>query len=263
MTKRRAALVLGLGGLVLSALSRAAYAGPAAIDVEGYGGSSVGQWTCGPTARANYGGVGGHVRYYPEEPPPREVEAAVKDEPDLEPNGLSIGAGGGAEHRSFTRVACEDSPCSAKDVMPPARVLGAGRASLGYDSRYIGFRLGALAFQRWDDNTDSSPTTAVLPDIDLRIGRRAGFHGGLGLGAYNVSTIFRPGGHLGLGYASGRWAAELRSGVHLTFDDELGVRGDLSARYSVNRVVAPGLGFAVSSAEQISPEGRLFVVITP
>jgi hypothetical protein len=32
---------------------------------------------------------------------------------------------------------------------------------------------------------------------------------------------------------------------------------------SVSRVVAPGLGVAMSSAQQLSPEGRLFLVFTP
>jgi hypothetical protein len=269
--------VLGLGGLVLSAVSRVAVAGPTQVEAEAYAGSSVGQWTCGPTARANYGGMGGHARFYTDDrvpKPPEEEQAqggALKPEPeppeetlDLEPHGFSLGLGGGAEYRGYTRLACNDTPCSAQvDAIPPARLLGAGRAGFGYDWDYFGLRAGALVFQRWADNDDRSLTAIVLPDVDFRFGRRAGFHGGFGFGAYNVSTISRPGAYLALGYASGAWAADLRYGGHLTFDDQVGMRGDLSVRYGVSRVVAPGLGLAISSAEQISPEGRLFVVFTP
>lgn len=281
--------MLGLGGLMLSAVSRVAAAGPTQVEAEGYAGSSVGQWTCGPSARANYGGVGGHVRVYtddrvarppedepsnagelqpdsddampqPPPPPPHDQEAAL----DIEPNGFSIGGGGGGEHRAFTRTACNNDPCSStSDVIPPSRLMGGGRANVGYDTDYFGVRLGALAFQRWASNVDSSPTSYVIPDVNLRFGRRLGFHGEVGFGAYDVSTILRPGLYIGLGYASGAWAADLRGGVHETFDDQAGVRVDLSARYAISRVVAPGLGIALSSAEQISPEGRLFLVFTP
>jgi hypothetical protein len=288
MTRRRW-LVLGLGGLMLSAVSRVAAAGPTQVEAEGYAGSSVGQWTCGPSARASYGGVGGHVRIYtddraprpPEEepsnagalqpdsneampqpppPPPGSDEATL----DIEPDGFSLGGGGGGEYRAFTRTACSDQPCSSTtDVIPPSRLLAGGRANIGYDTSYFGARVGALVFQRWASNVDRSPTNDVLPDIDLRFGRRLGVHGELGFGAYDVSTIMRPGLYLGVGYASGAWAADLRGGVHETFDDQAGVRADLSARYAITRVVAPGLGVAVSSAERISPEGRLFLVFTP
>ena len=87
--------------------------------------------------------------------------------------------------------------------------------------------------------SDSSPIIRVLPDAELRFGRRAGLHGGPGFGAYDVSTLFRPGAYLTLGYARGRWAADLHGGVHAVFDGEPGFRGDLSARYAVTKVVAP------------------------
>jgi hypothetical protein len=284
---RRSWLVLGLGGLMLSAVSRVAIAGPTQLEAEGYGGTSVGQWTCGPTARANYGGVGGHMRIYTADPPapvrPEEeanagapaeepsgeatAESAARAEPPpaaakpvveqtfpLEPHGFSIGAGGGGEYRAYSRIACSDTPCSpTKDVMPEAGLLVAGRANLGFDWDYFGFRAGALGFQRYADNTDRSPTTTFIPDIDLRIGRRAGFHGGLGFGAYSVSTIFRPGLFLGLGYAGEAWAADVRAGVHATFDDGGGGRVDLGLRYlAASRWIAPGVGVAVSSGEQAS-----------
>ena len=286
MTRRRW-LVLGLGGLMLSAVSRVAVAGPTQIEADGYAGSSVGQWTCGPSARANYGGVGGQIRVYtddrvarppedqpsnggallpdsneaiPQPPPPTPTEEAALD---IEPHGFWLGGGAGGEYRAFTRTACSDQPCSTNDVIPPSRLLGGGRASFGYDWDYFGMRAGALVFQRWASNVDGSPTSVVLPDANLRFGRRLGFHGELGFGAYDVATVMRPGLYVGLGYASGAWAADVRGGAHQTFDDQAGMRLDLSARYAVSRVVAPGLGVAVSSAQQISPEGRLFLVFTP
>ena len=293
MKTRRVVLALGLGGLMLSAVSRATAAGPAQVEVEGYAGSSVGQWTCGPTARANYGGVGGHVRFYTDDQPAKarapeeepnagslkpdtdetaEAPIAVAPAPpappepalDLEPSGFSFGAGGAGEHRSFTRIACNETPCSPKnDAIPPGQLLGAGRADLGFDWKYFGFRVGALAFQRWENGYDRSPTANVLPDVEFRFARRAGFHAGVGFGAYNASTSFRPGGYHTLGYTGGGWNADLRIGGHLVFDDQAGLRVDASVRYALGRVVAPGLGLAVSTAEQIAPEGRLFVVFTP
>jgi len=278
--------VLGVAGLIVSAASRVTAAGPAQIEPEGYGGSTVGQWACGPTARSSYGGIGGHVRVYTDEPKPKaapEPESEEKPElkpdldpsapppaapevrretPDLEPHGPSFGGGGGAEYRDFTRLEC-DGACGSSDEIPPGRVLGAGRANVGWDWDYFGVRVGGLIFQRWNDNQDRSPTSYAIPDAELRLGRRAGFHGGLGFGAYNVSTIFRPGAYASMGYASGAWAADLRGGIHAVFDGQLGARVDASVRYGVSRVVAPGLGFAVTGAERLSPEGRLFVVFTP
>lgn len=290
---RRLVLVLGVSGLVVSAASRVTAAGPAQVDVEGQAGSTTGQWACGPTARVTYGGAGGHVRYYVEDQPPKRPEdrpmkpeaeppppAATAEhadatgepaereddddaKPDLEPHGLSLGGGGGLEHRDYTRIACHETPCDSGDEVPRPGVLGAGRANLGYDWDYFGVRLGALAFQLYSDNEDRSPRSYVLPDVDLRFGRRAGFHGGLGFGAYNVATIFRPGAFLSLGYASGGWAADLRGGIHAVFDGQLGGRFDLGVRYGISRVVAPGIGVALTTAEQISPEGRVFIVFTP
>lgn len=281
-------LVLGLGGLMLSAVSRVAVAGPTRVDAEGFAGSSVGQWTCGPTARANYGGVGGHVRVYtddqpaptpPEEHPenggaleadvdggpPVVVHAEPREPPlEIEPYGFSLGAGGAGESRSFTRVACNDTPCNPKnDAIPRTQLLGAGRADLGYDGRYLGVRLGVMAFQRWENGYDGSPSVNVLPDIEFRFARRKGFHAGVGFGAYDASTNFRPGGYHSLGFTGADWDADLRIGGHLVFDGQAGLRVAASVRYSVSRVVAPGLGVAISSAEQTTPEGRVFLVFTP
>lgn len=283
-------LVLGRGGLMLSAVSRVAAAGPTRVDGEGYAGSSVGQWTCGPTARATYGGVGGHVRVYTDDPsapapppedqpeengarepeiegalPPLAVHAETPEPPVVnEPYGFSLGAGGAGERRSFTRLACNETPCSPKnDTIPSTQVLGAGRADLGYDWRYFGMRLGVMAFQRWENGYDSSTTVNVLPDVEFRFARRAGFHAGVGFGAYDASTSFRPGGYHSLGYTGGDWDADVRIGGHLVFDGQAGLRLAASVRYSVSRVVAPGLGVAISSAEQIAPEGRVFLVFTP
>lgn len=324
---RRHWLVLGVAGLIATGASRVnAASGPVQADAEVYAGSSVGEWACGPTARANYGGGGGHVRVYtddaipkdPPAPPPEpkhepiamppvpkaeadpndpnapaaapaapelssealeqdrvrsratataaaaaEERRDVESTPDLEPRGPSIGGGGGLEHREFVRLSCNRERCNAQDVVPRGQVLFAGRASFGWDWSYFGFRAGALGYQRWSSNTDASPTSYVLPDAELRFGRRAGFHGGLGFGAYSVVTTFRPGAYLSIGYADGRWAADLRGGVHVVFDAQLGGRAELTGRYAVTRGVSPGLGLGLTSAQQISPEGRLFIVFTP
>lgn len=279
--------MIGLGGLLVSAASRVGAAGgPVQAEAQGYAGTSVGEWTCGPSARATYGGIGGHARVYVEDqpakrPPEDEPNAGLKPDPepgapadqpsaqreddgapDLEPRGFSIGGGAGAEYRGFKRTEC-NGDCSVGNTVPPNRVLAAGRGNVGWDWDYFGLRLGALGSQRWADNSDTSPRSFVVPDIDLRFGRRAGVHGGLGFGAYDVSTIFRPGAYLSLGYASGPWVGELHGGFNLVFDGQVGGRADLAVRCGISRIVAPGFGFAVSSAQQISPEGRVFIVFTP
>lgn len=297
---RRHWLVLGVAGLVASGASRVnAASGPLQADAEGYAGSAVGEWACGPSARANYGGGGGHVRVYtddaipkappatppepipmvpvsdaeadPDDPKTQAAAAAAAAEerrdaesfPDLEPRGPSIGGGGGIEHREFVRLSCNAQPCGGEDVVPRAQVLFAGRASFGWDWSYFGFRAGALGYQRWSSNTDASPTSYVLPDAELRFGRRAGFHGGVGFGAYSVVTTFRPGGYSFFGYANGRWAADLRYGAHVVFDGQIGGRADLTGRYALTRAISPGLGLALTDAQQLSPEARLFIVFTP
>jgi len=270
--KRRIVLILGLLVLLMSGVRRVTAAVPGQIEAEGYGGESSGGWACGPSARATYAGGGLNARVYPSKAPPEgdadEDGGALAEQPyhkrDLEPEGASMGGGGGVEQRGYERTSCAHDPCGPTDVVPEGRLLVAGHANLGVDWRYLGLRVGAMVFPMWSENDDHSTTAYVIPDLDLRFGRRMGFHGGLGVGGYNVSTLFRPGAYAALGVASeSGWGVDLRGGPHVVFDNQIGFRGDLSARYEVFRGVAPGLGLALSAGKEVLPEGRFFLVFTP
>ncbi len=256
---RRGWLTLGLLALLTTGVKRVTAAGPGQVDVEGYGGATSGSWACGPAATATYGGAGGNARIYTDGQPERDPQARSTRPPE----GFSLGGGGGLESRGYDRRSCRDNPCGTRDAMPPATLLAAGHANAGYDANFLGVRLGAVVFPRWEKNTADSVTLAVVPELDVRIGARNGFHGGLGVGSYSVSTLFRPGAYAGLGYGSDAWSVDVRGGVHAVFDQDLGLRIDASTRYEIVRGIAPGIGVAASSGPVWLPEGRAFVSFTP
>lgn len=261
MTRR---LVLAVACVSLAGtglvLPRSAVSAPAQVDVEGYGGTGAGGWACGPTARATYAGAGANVRVHLNDQPAAAAGAGRV----LEPEGASVEVGGAAESRGYERLTCAGDPCGAEDVVPPRTLLGAGRAKVGHDARYWGVRAGALVYMAWDASTDRLPTGFVLPDLDLRVGRRVGFRGVAGFGGYDAPTLLRPGGYLGFGYTDVErgWSFDMRGGLHEVFDRQLGVRGDVAFLYPFGNI-APGLGAAMSSGEQLGAEGRVLLRITP
>lgn len=253
MTKR-AFLMLGVAGLFATGVTRVGATTPAQIDVEGYGGASSGEWTCGPAARAKYAGVGGNVRVYVSE----------TDAGEREPEGLSVHAGGGVESRGYEPTGSEPPPGEPAEVLPPTRALAGARAGLGWDSRYFGVHAGAMIFQRWDDANARVPVLTPLPELDLRFARRRGLHGGLSVGSYDVPTLFRPGGSAYLAYmGESGWLLDVRGGPHLIFDEDPGFRGALSFRHPIGSFVSLGAGAAVNGGSQWLPEGRLFLSFTP
>jgi len=235
---------------------------PAQVDAEGYGGSATGAWACGPTARATYGGAGGRARIH---------LTNGKDDGDedsetvrREPVGASIGFGGGLESRGYERLStCEPQPCTDPAV-PRPRLLPAGHLNVGHDGRYWGLRAGVVSMAAWSESTDRLPTGYLLPDVDVRLGRRLGLHGAVGFGSYNVPTMFRPGAYAAVAYTEPErgWSVDFHAGPAMVFDNQVGFRGDLSLRYPFG-IVEPGAGFAVSSVKELGPEGRLFVSFRP
>lgn len=252
MKKKRAFLILGCAGIVASGVRRVDAAGPAQVDVEGYGGASAGEWACGPSARATYAGAGGTLRVHP---------GASSDSDPREPEGIVVQAGGAVESRGYELLR---PPGNDSTVVPPTRTLAAGQVAAGWDGRYFGVRAGVLAHPRWSDADATSPVYTALPAVDLRFARRIGLHAGVAFGGYDVPTLFRPGGALYLAYGGeDGWLLDVRAGPHFIFDEDGGFRGAVSFRYPMSELLALGAGAAVNGGMQWLPEGRLFFVVTP
>ena len=305
MRLRRVFLGVATVALMSTGIERYSHAVPTEVEVDGYGGSTAGQWTCGPSARAQYAGVGGGVRVHPlgDDRPPSGAESAkrasttrvtsapgdeipagdppgeIAEQPPApvaspapprasaeawEATGLELGGFAAGERRGYKLTACNDTPCGSTDVVPPSNFLGAGRVELGYDGRWIGIRAGAMVFPRWAVQTDSNTTVYALPTVDLRVGRRSVVWGSIGFGAWDSSTLFRPGAYLGLGFGDPRsLSAEFHLGANLVFDDEIGGRVDGRIRYALTDLVGVGLGVAGQGGSRLLPEGTAFLVFTP
>lgn len=275
MKRRRLFLVLATAAFVTLGVERYSLAVPTEIEADGYAGAASGGWACGPRSTATYAGGGGSVRVHPASTPANEATTAHKPntegdqdteevvtEPYREPDGVTIGVRGGGEYRSFEL----DAPGAIDNsrVLPEARVLGGAQADLGGDFRYFGFRIGALAFQRWANNDDKSPDTNLIPTVDLRFARRTGPTFLLGFGSFSVPTLLRPGLYTGVGWQEARgFGIEGRVGAHMVFDGQVGLRGDVRGRYAIDDTWAFGIGVAAQVAEKTTPEGTFFVVITP
>jgi len=250
MSRRRALLISGFLFLVITAARRVG-AAETDVDTGAYGGSASGGWACGPSARANYGGVGAEVRVH------------TADAPD---EGPVIAVAGAIEHRSYVRLDCKPGPCRDSlgegATVPPPSTLGAASVKGGYDGKWVGFRLGALTWEHFSKADDRLPSLFVFPDCTLRIGPLESFRGEIGLGSYAMPTLLRPGAYLGVAYAPARrWEIAVHGGVHATFDDGSGFRGDASLRVPLTDDLQVGGGFALSSGtrELPEPEGRLLL----
>lgn len=250
MLGRRLFLSLGVLGLCATGIERYSGAsGPTDVTLEGYGGASHGGWVCGPSANVKYAGGGGAVR------------AHVNDSGDK--SGFVVGAAGGAETRSYHLTDCGDCETPNDSVVPPSRVMGAGRAELGYDGKWVGVTAGAMLFQRWKEHDDRDPSIAGTPTLDLRFGKLAGLHGGLGVGSWSTPTLFRPTGYLTIGYDNPTgFGFDVHAGPSLSFDDEIGLRGDVRLKYAIDESIAIGLGAAIQG-DRAYPEGTGFLIITP
>ena len=276
MKRRRIFLVLATVAFVTLGVERYSAAVPTEIEADGYAGAASGGWACGPRSTATYAGGGASVRVHPNPSPANEATAARKPntegdqdteedvrEPYREPDGVTLGVRGGGEYRSFEL----DSPSSTgshERQLPPSRVLGGVQGDFGGDFRYFGFRIGGLVYQRWDDHDDPGPTTSVLPTFDFRFARRTGPVALIGFGAFSVPTLLRPGLYTGIGWQEARgFGIEGRVGVHLVFDGQAGLRGDVRARYAIDDTFAFGIGVAAQAAEKTTPEGTFFVILTP
>lgn len=88
-----------------------------------------------------------------------------------------------------------------QDVVTPGRLEQASKVGLrtgvGYSFSLVEFRVGVLGVAPSADSV--FPGAIWCPDVMLRLGRRSLGWFELGLGAYDASTVLRPGAYLGGG----------------------------------------------------------------
>jgi hypothetical protein len=190
--------MVGAGGLVVSA-SPLVIARD--IEAEGavYGGSTTGQWICGPIGRARYAGAAGIARF-------SEHSVHSKTGP-----GWTARLGAGAEAESTQIVPMDDGCGRSCNHAPPDRLLAGGSIRGGYRGRYFGIETGAAAYQGWANSGSRTPEVAPFPELELSFGKPDGGRGFLGFGTPWVTSQRRP----ALFYAGG--AVRLDSRYELVF----------------------------------------------
>lgn len=225
-------MLVGALSVLLTAPTRVG----AATEVEGagYGGTSVGAWTCGPVGRVNYGGVGARVR--------------VSQNPGaFGGKGYSVEVAAAGEFERTRIVQCDSqSPCTSS---PPDVLTGGTHIRAGYRGSVATIDLGLSAFGGWNDPTDGAQTLQAFPDFELglftgRFGRALG-----GIGTPTVTTLRRPGAYLGYDLSL-EWVdletrlGVLRAGPALLDDSAL--RADLAVLVPLTGGLKLRLGGSVS-----------------
>jgi hypothetical protein len=198
MRLRRPVLLLGITLFVLAALQPTwgvCAGGPLDAEATAFGGSVPSHMTCGPDVRVKYGGAGGRL------------ETHFDDGPLARPGtGLSVGGGGAVayDHLLLYRPCGPPSDCATSSYAE-----GVGAGSVGYDWRSFGFRAGLLL---WGRDNGLLP----FPDGALRFGDVDGIRVVVGLGAYDVPTMLRPGLYAGILAPLERgWQLDMHVGQHL------------------------------------------------
>lgn len=120
----------------------------------------------------------------------------------------------------------------------------------GYTLSLFEFRAGVLTAQPDRDVSYAEPLW--MPDVMVRFGRRRIGWFELGLGAYDASTVLRPGAYLGgaLGSpaalrVSGHLGLHVPNGLCCSTVTHFGFRGELSAEHAFSDSVAAGVGAAL------------------
>jgi hypothetical protein len=233
------------------------------IEATGYGGATTGAWACGPTARANYGGIGAEVTVHAHPEIRSDSEVVLHEDEGTEKTGLALSLGATAERRVFTILQCGGK--FTQCAVPPAGVAYAGAAKLGWDFPEGGFRVGLLMWQNWGSPTDTTPGTAWLPDAQFWAGSMHSLRFEMGGGAYGPMTYLRPGAWVGFvgvpreGWEIGLRGTECVSGVGAGG----GPRGDLTLAVPVTSALQVGVGGALSESLSgyLEPEGHLSLLV--
>jgi hypothetical protein len=206
MKLRRFLLSAAALPVMLSGVERVHARDPAIdAEVDGYGGTSSGGWTCGPSARVRYAGGA--------------VNAAVSERraPSGRREGMFAMVGGAAEHEEVTipAPACVSAPCpDGASAAPPARLLYGAQARLGYAEKTFGLHVGLMVFQGWSSSASTSPDLGWLPEVELTAGDLDRIYGVAGLGSPMPTTLRHPGLYGGFGYTwDTGWGLDLRAGL--------------------------------------------------
>lgn len=207
-------LVLAAFALVLAGLGarRAhALADPSELSVGGSTGAHDAHIACGPDVRVRHASGGLHYQRVFAQPDARQGS---------EPRGLSIDARAAVGAVTITAVSDTETDTRARalDANEKGRthLLATGQVAAGWDWRTFALRGGVGYFSfadLGDGGTRFVPRRYPLPVLDMRIGRRTGFRGDLGVGApplpglarwYSLYAIltyrFVEGGEVGIGH---------------------------------------------------------------
>jgi hypothetical protein len=245
MPCRRGLLLLGVTVFVLLALQptwAVCAGGPVDVEASGYGGSVPTHLACGPDVRLRYGGGGGLVGAHLGR---AGTGADAEDRRGVpEGTGFFVGAGGAAEYVAPSLIACDGS----KDCTVPAPYgQGVLVGRVGYDWHPVGIRVGGLV----SFNQDGS---RFFPDLSLRLGATNRIRVMAGLGSYDVATMLRPGGWIGLVMPLGAgWDVALHTGAHgsawifgnPTLGGSTGYRTQVAVRMPLDKRLWLQLGEAV------------------
>lgn len=145
-----------------------------------------------------------------------------------------------------------------------------GRLGVGYSWQYFELRAGVLAAH--PDAGVHYAEPVVLPDVQLRVGRRQLGWFELGLGGYDPSTTLRPGVYLGGAIGSqeslmvaGHAGIHLVNGLCCGTVTTAGFRYELDASYALTRSFRVGAGAALMQSSGSDPrwvaEGLGFVAV--
>jgi hypothetical protein len=165
------------------------------------------------------------------------------------PSGFALTAAAAANLVSAHLEHCEGD-CEGLDPerFPLRRMqMGAG-LRLGADWRWFGFGAGALTNYRLEapGQYELARDLPLWPDVLLRFGRRDVLHVDLGLGAYDASTVLRPGLFAGVGVVPVEdWHILAHFGMHQpgAFGNAV-LRADLAVRRGLGQGMEVGMGVA-------------------
>jgi len=181
------------------------------------------------------------------------------------------GAAGELEWTRLTQcgVFCRGRPGGEEMVTPGALEQAAKvgvRAGMGYSFSLVEFRVGVLGVAPSADSVFPEPIWS--PDVMLRVGRRSLGWFELGLGAYDASTMLRPGAYLGGG---GGRVEELRIsghlGVHLVNGQccqtlmPFGGIAHLDLERAVSRTLVAGVDVKLEAAASLVLAGGLHLAV--
>lgn len=173
-----------------------------------------------------------------------------------EPRGFFLALGGTFELEHSRRTACGYScpyalePAPSRELTDELATHFGARVGGGYSWPVFEFRLGVLTAQPDRNITYADPLW--LPDAQLRFGRRSLGWFELGLGAYDASTLLRPGLYVGgawgaprVARVSSHFGLHLVNGLCCSTVSEVGFRGELGVEHAFSDQLRAGVSAAV------------------